>query len=100
MKFENKISGTAITDFSIKPLFTEQFVSLKDAMEKIHTQKAMDFLLDTFRFQLTVRGEWIAILDFDSIYKITILESYPGYEDELTAHFGDNWLNQYLRFGH
>jgi len=100
MKFENKISGTAITEFSIEPLFTEQFVSLKDAMEKIHVQKAMDFLLDTFRFQKTIQGDWIAILDFDSIYKITILESYPEYESELTAHFGDNWLNQYLRFGH
>ena len=100
MKFENKISGTAITDFSIEPLFTDQFVSLRDAMDKIHVQKAMDFLLDTFRFQKTIQGGWIAILDFDSIYKITILEKYPEYENELTAHFGDNWLNQYLRFGH
>ncbi len=100
MKFETKISGTAITDFSIEPLFKGQFVSLEDAMKKIHTQKAMDFLLDTFRFSLTNSSEWIAILDFDSIYKITVLEKYPEYEKEIKNYFGDNWLNQYLRFGH
>ena len=50
MKFEGKISGTKVSEFEITPIFDSQFVWLSEVMEKIQNQKAMDFILDTFRF--------------------------------------------------
>lgn len=103
MKFKTKISGTSVTDFDIEPLFNSQFVWLSEIMEKVHTQKAMDYIFETFRFTKGYEekaNDWVAIFDYDSIYKITILENYPGYEEELLGYFGENWLNQYIRFNH
>lgn len=103
MKFTTKISGTSVTDFKIKPLFESQFVWLSEIMEKVQSQKAMNYILDTFRFTKGCEEkshDWIAILDYDTIYKITILESYPEYEKEILEYFGENWLDQYIRFNH
>lgn len=103
MKFTTKISGTTVTDFNIKPIFTSQFVWLSEIMEKIQSQKAMNYIFDTFRFTKGSEErshDWVAIFDYDTIYKITILEAYPEYEEELHAYFGENWLDQYIRFNH
>jgi len=100
MKFEPKISGTRVTDFSIKGIFNSQIISLADCMEKIHRQESMDYLLDTFRFSLCADGQWRAVIDFDSDYKIAILENYPEYEKEMIEYFGDNWVKHYIRFNH
>jgi len=100
MKFEPKISGTRVTDFSIKGIFNSQIISLADCMEKIHRQESMDYLLDTFRFSLCADGQWRAVIDFDSDYKIAILENYPEYEKEMIDYFGDNWVKHYIRFNH
>ena len=100
MKFEPKISGTKVTEFDIKPIFDTQFISLKDCMEKIHTQKAMDFLLDTFRFSICQDGEWRAIIDFDTDLKLAVMENYPDYEQEFIDYFGNHWFNNYIRFNH
>ena len=54
MKFEEKISGTKVTDFNIKPLFSSQFVSLQYVMDKDLSQRTMDWILDNLRFH---RGE-------------------------------------------
>lgn len=103
MKFEQKISGTKVTDFKIKPIFTEQTVLLSDAMKTIKRQETMDFLLDAFRFRKcneNYPGEWYAILDFDSIFKLSVLENYPKYEKEFINYFGEKWYNHYIRFNH
>ena len=103
MKFEPKISGTRVEDFEITPIFDNQFVWLSECMEKIQRQEAMDFILDTFRFTkgcAEKSHDWCAILDFDTIYKISIMENYPGYEKEFLEYFGENWLKQYIRFNH
>ncbi len=105
MKFEPKMSGTKVTDFNIKPLFKSQFVLLSEAMKTIKRQETMDFLLDTFRFSMCGNqekypNEWVAIIDFDTDYKLAIMESYPEYEKELTEYFGENWLKHYIRFNH
>ena len=100
MKFEPKISGTTVTEFSITPLFHDQIVSLTQCMEVIKQQETMDFILDTFRFSRCVDGDWRAILDWDSIYKITVLEKHPQYEQEFIDYFGENWLKHYIRFNH
>ncbi len=103
MKFEMKISGTKVEDFEIKPIFKEQYVWLSDAMNVIKRQETMDFLLDTFRFYKGMaerEGDWCAILDYDTIYKLSVLENYPQYEQEFIDYFGENWLKQYIRFNH
>lgn len=103
MTITSKISGWSISDFDITRIFNSQFVWLSEAMATIKTQKAMDFLLDTFRF---TRGceersnDWCAILDYDTIYKLSIMEKYPELEQELIERFGEKWADYYLRFGH
>lgn len=105
MKFESKISGTRVTDFDITPIFEEQFVFLSEAQKIIKRQETMDFLLDEFRFsrcgnQKQYPNEWMAILDYDTILKLSILEHYPEYEKEMIDYFGNEWLKHYIRFNH
>ena len=100
MKFEPKISGTAVTDFEIRPIFNTQIISLTDCQKFIYRQEAMDLLLDNFRFSLCTDGEWRAVIDFDTDYKIAILENYPQYEEEMINYFGKKWMNHYIRFNH
>lgn len=101
MKFETKISGTRVTDFSIEEIFDSQYITLTECLEKIHRQETMNYLLDTFRFTLSDDGKiWFATIDWDTNYKIAILEKYPEYEKEMIDYFGDNWLNHYIRFNH
>lgn len=103
MKFEPKISGTRVTDFNIKPIFNSQFIWLSEAMEKIQRQETMNFLLDDFRFtkgSAEKSHDWVAIIDYDTIAKLSILENYPEYEKEMIEYFGENWLKHYIRFNH
>lgn len=103
MKFESKISGTKVTDFDINPIFDTQFIWLSEAMKTIQNQNAMNFLLDKFRFTKGCEEkshDWCAILDWDTIYKLSVLENYPQYEKEFINYFGENWLNHYIRFDH
>lgn len=103
MKFEEKISGTAVTNFNITPLFESQFVWLSEIMRLVHKQETMNFLLDNFRFSKGYEEkdrDWVAILDYDTIYKVTIMEKYPEYKEELIDYFGENWLRHYIRFNH
>lgn len=100
MKFEPKISGTTVTEFSIIPIFKDQIVSLSQCMEVIKRQETMNFILDTFRFSLCEDGEWRAVLDWDTIMKVSVLENYPDYETKFIVYFGENWLKHYIRFNH
>ena len=100
MKFEPKISGTKVEDFCIIPLFNSQIISLNDCQEKIKKQETMDFILDTFRFSLCKDGEWRAIIDWDTDFKLAVLENYPEYEKEFIDYFGDAWIKHYIRFNH
>lgn len=103
MQFEPKMSGTRVTDFNIAPIFNSQYIWLSEVMEKIQNQNAMNFILDTFRFTKGCEEkshDWCAILDWDSIMKVSVLENYPEYEAEFTKYFGENWLKHYIRFNH
>lgn len=102
MTIVSKISGWSIKDFDIKRVFENQIITLNETIARIKNQKAMDYILDTFRFTKsgTDNGEWYAILDYDSIYKVSILENYPEYEKELADRFGEEWWKFYLRFNH
>ena len=103
MKFEPKISGTRVYDFDINPVFAKQMISLKDCMTIIQRQETMDFILDNFRFTKANEnypGEWLAVLDWDTIMKISVMENYPDYEKEMINYFGENWMKQYIRFNH
>lgn len=100
MRFEQKMSGTKVMDFDIKRIFNTQIITLKECMEKIHRQETMDFILDTFRFSICTDGEWRAIIDFDTDYKLAIMENYPEYEKEFIDYFGEAWLKHYIRFNH
>ena len=103
MIFEPKISGTKVTGFDIEPFFKSQFITLSECQKKIHRQETMDFLLDTFRFSKcneNYPNEWYAIIDFDTIFKLSVLENYPKYEKEFIDYFGKSWFKQYIRFNH
>lgn len=107
MKFEPKISGTKVTDFDIKPLFSSQFISLQDAIDKDLSQDTMNWILDNLRFHRGERTEenkgkciWWAIIDFDTDYKLAVLENYPHYKEEFRKYFGEGWMNHYIRFNH
>lgn len=100
MKFEPKMSGTTVTDFRINPIFCLQIITLDECQKLLYRQESMDFILDNFRFSLCADGEWRAIIDHDTDYKIAILENYPKYEEEMIAYFGKDWLKHYIRFNH
>ena len=101
IKIEDKLSGWKITGFETKPIFDNQIISLEECMKTIKQQKAMDFILDTFRFSKSMKeGTWIATLDWDTIMKISIMETNPEEEKQLENHFGKNWIKNYLRFNH
>ena len=105
MKFEPKMSGTRVTDFDIECGLCGQIHFLSELMKEIHRQETMDFILDNFRFskcenEKKYPNEWYTIFDYDTLYKIAILESYPEYEKEMNNYFGENWLKHYIRFNH
>jgi len=100
MNFEPKMSGVKVTDFNIKPIFNSQFVSLEDCIKADLKQETMNFILDTLRFYKGDDNSWYCMMDYDTIYKISILQNYPQYEQELKEYFGDSWIKHYIRFGH
>lgn len=103
MKFESKISGTRVEGFKTTPIFNSQIVWLSEAIEKIQSQEAMDFLLNTFYFtkgEAEKSHDWCAILDWDSIMKISALENAPEDVKEFEEYFGEDWLLYYIRFNH
>jgi len=101
MKFIPKISGTMVTDFKMdKMLFHKQIITLAECMEKVQRQETMNWLLDELRFTKGKGGDWYALIDWDTIMKLSILEYYPDYEKEMLDRFGENWLNHYIRFNH
>ena len=101
INIESKISGWKITGFETKPIFSSQVVSLADCMAVIKKQETMNFILDTFRFSKGMKdGTWFTTIDWDTIMKISILETNPEEENQLKEHFGENWLTNYLRFNH
>lgn len=106
MNFEPKMSGVTVTGFNIKPIFNSQFISLEDCIKADLKQEVMNFILDTLRFYKGEKEEgetvapWYCTMDYDTIYKISILQNYPQYEQELKEYFGNNWIKHYIRFGH
>lgn len=104
--FDPKISGVRVTgseidDVMYNIIFPSQFISLKDCIRKIHRQESMNWLLDTLRFSKGERADdWRAIIDWDSIAKLTILEKYPEVEKQFIEYFGENWMEHYIRFNH
>lgn len=95
LNIESKISGWKVTGFETKPVFSSQVVSLEECM------KTMDYILDNFRFSKGMKeGTWFTTIDWDTIMKISIMETNPEEEKELEEHFGFSWLKVYLRFNH
>lgn len=105
LQFEAKISGTRVTGFDAKPLFEDQYITLDQVLATVKTQEAMDWILDEIRFTKgTVREDgtfkWYATLDYDTMYKLDIIENHPDELAQLKSYFGDNWMNHYIRFNH
>lgn len=101
MNIENKISGWKITGFETKPIFDSQILSLEECMKTIKKQETMNFILDTFRFIKGMKeGDWFALIDRDTIMKISIMETNSKEEEQLKQYFGENWIENYLRFNH
>lgn len=106
MKFESKISGTRVTDFEIIPLFDETIIPLKKLDEKL-SERSMRWVMDNFYLsQYSEKGaefygcNFYTTMDYDTVLKLSVLENYPQYEKEFIEHFGENWLNYYIRFNH
>lgn len=97
LNIESKISGWKVTGFETKPVFSSQVVSLEECMKTIKKQKTMDYILDRFRFS---DGTWFTTIDWDTIMKISIMETNPEEEKQLEEHFGNSWTTIYLRFNH
>lgn len=101
IKIENKISGWKVTGCETKPIFGSQIISLEECMKTIKQQETMDFILDTFRFSKGMKdGTWFTTLDWDTIMKISIMETNPEEEKQLEENFGKKWFTHYLRFNH
>lgn len=100
LKFESKISGWSVKGFeNVKLLFDCQVITLEEVNKKVQKQETMNYILDILRFS---KGQncWVCTMDYDTIYKLSILDGYPELVAELVDYFGKNWLNLYLRFGH
>ena len=101
MKFTGKISGVMVTEFQINNmLFHKQLITLDECIEKVNRQETMNWILDKLRFTKGEGGKWYAIVDWDTIMKLSILEYYPDYEKEMINYFGNDWMNHYIRFNH
>lgn len=101
IKVESKISGWKITGCETKPIFDSQIVSLEECMKTIKRQETMDFILDTFRFSKGMKeGTWFTTLDWNTIMKISIMETNLEEEKQLVENFGEKWITHYLRFNH
>lgn len=101
LNIETKMSGWKITGFETKPVFDSQIVSLEECMKTIKKQKTMDYILDRFRFSKGMKDEtWFTTMDWDTIMKISIMETNPEEEKQLEEHFGNSWTTIYLRFNH
>ena len=101
LNIERTISGWKVTGSETKPVFSSQIISLEECMKTIKRQKTMDFILDNFRFSKGMKeGTWFTTIDWDTIMKISIMETNPEEEKQLVENFGKNWINCYLRFNH
>jgi hypothetical protein len=101
LKIKSKISGWKVTGFETKPVFDNRVLSLEECMKTIKRQETMDFILDTFHFSKGMKeGTWFTTMDWDSIMKISIMETNPEEEKQLEKEFGKNWIKNYLRFNH
>lgn len=99
LKIKSKISGWKVTGFETKPVFDNRVLSLEECMKTIKQQETMDFILDTFHFSKGMKeGTWFTTMDWDSIMKISIMETNPEEEKQLEKEFGKNWIKNYLRF--
>lgn len=107
MNFEPKISGTSVTDFGeIKRIHTihGEIVSLS-SLDALTNGEALKWVLDNYNFwslnpEYAEGAHWGAVMSHDDILKVSIMENHPDKAEELRAHFGDNWMNHYIRFGH
>ena len=102
MKFESKISGTKVTEFGdIDMIFDSEFITLQQVMERVTNQEVANWILDTLRFTISeTTGNWFATIDYDTIYKLSIMQNHPDKAEELKAYFGENWMKHYIRFNH
>lgn len=97
LNIESKISGWKVTGFETKPVFNSQVVSLEECMKTIKKQKTIDYI----RFSKGIKeGTWFTTIDWDTIMKISIMETNPEEEKQLEERFGYSWTKIYLRFNH
>lgn len=107
MKIESKISGWSITDCKIKifPHYGGAVVTLKD-IDKL-SRRSAQWILDNYNlveFTADDMGcRFGVLMAGDDLAKVSIMEYYPEYEQELSDYFDSifgDWRKCYLRFGH
>lgn len=104
LTIETKISGWAITkgyeDIELLPLVN----GFMFCPSQLTNPKSLEWIVKHFNlYQATPPNEnpfIYTILNYDDLYKITIMDKYPAIAQELEDRFGIDWANHYLRFGH
>jgi hypothetical protein len=72
------------------------------AISKLTRPRALEWVVENYDIIRDNTDEpcLFAILHHDDMYKVAIMENHPSVEAKLKEHFGENWANHYLRFGH
>ena len=107
MTIETKMSGWRISDLpEIKMIPTLMGDMITYAhLDQLTNKDVIDWLLRCYNFcKLNPEyaeghhfGAWV---EPDDLIKCSIAENHPDLAQELKEHFGDNWMDYYLRFGH
>lgn len=100
------ISGWRIGNFDeVRKSVEELEISLLGCLKvsKLTKAETLKWISDNYDLRTITENDekWIEVwLGPDDVYKVAIMEKHPDLEQQLKEHFGENWANHYLRFGH
>ena len=106
MKIETKMSGWRISDLPpIKMIPNMDEMVTYAHLDQLTNKEVVRWILRCYDF-LKLNPEraeghnFGAWMEQDDLIKCSIAENHPDLAQELKEHFGDNWMDYYLRFGH
>ena len=106
LTFEDKMSGTRCNGWEHIDAEKTLQLTITGALNlaNLTTVEAVEFVVKHYnlhQFSPPNEKQWVGTyLDCDDEIKVAIMEAYPEEAQELIAHFGDNWAEHYIRFGH
>ena len=107
--YANNVVKTAVSGWIEMAKNGDHVTLMVDTAEKMYSKqymkknKKMFPLMARFTkpktYERFLRNAY-AILDFDTIFKLSVMENYPEYEKEFIDYFGEKWIKHYIRFNH